>query len=362
MNKRVFNFGAGPCTLPLSVLEEAQAEFTNYMDSGMSVVEMSHRGKEYDQTHLETIQLTKEVFQVPAEFEVMFIQGGATLQFSMIPMNLLKDGEKAAYVNSGAWAKKAFIDSKIYGNTYCAWDGKDVNLTRMPKNDEIKLEENTRYLHITTNETIGGIRTIEWPDVDVPLVGDMSSDFMTRPIPWEKFDLVYGGAQKNLGPAGMAVVFIRKSILADLNKNLGAYLRYDIHADKGSMYNTPPVFAIYMMGKVMKWMKANGGLSGIEKMAEEKAAIIYGAIDDSDGYYRNPMDEKYRSLMNIVFRLPTEELEAKFIAEAKALDFIGLKGHRSVGGCRASCYNAMPTEGPKALKKFMDDFKANNPA
>jgi phosphoserine aminotransferase len=362
MSKRVFNFSAGPCTLPLEALEEAQKEFTSYMDSGMSVVEMSHRGKEYDQTHVEAMALTKEVFQVPEEFEVMFIQGGATLQFSMIPMNLLKEGEKAAYINSGVWAKKAIADCKIYGETYCAWDGKSVNLTRMPKNDEIKLEENTRYLHVTSNETIGGIRMIEWPDVDVPLVGDMSSDFMARPIPWEKFDIVYGGAQKNLGPAGMAVVFVRKSILEDTNKNIGAYLRFDIHAGADSMYNTPPVFAIYMMGKVMKWMKTNGGIAGIEKMAEEKAAIVYGTIDNSNGYYSNPMVKEYRSLMNIVFRLPTEDLEKKFIAEAKAADLIGLKGHRSVGGCRASCYNAMPLAGIKALKKFMDDFKANNPA
>ena len=362
MSKRVFNFGAGPCTLPLEALTEAQKEFTNYMDSGMSVIEMSHRGKEYDQTHVEAMALTKEVFQVPEEFEVMFIQGGATLQFSMIPMNLLKKGEKAAYLNSGQWAKKALADGKIYGDAYCAWDGKEVGLKRMPKAEEIKIEENTRYLHITTNETIGGIRMIEWPDVDVPLVADMSSDFMTRPIPWEKFDLVYGGAQKNLGPAGMAVVFIRKSILEDTNKNIGAYLRYDIHADKDSMYNTPPVFPIYMMGKVMKWMKANGSLAGIGKMAEEKAEILYAAIDNSDGYYNNPMDKEYRSLMNIVFRLPTEELEAKFVAEAKTAGLIGLKGHRSVGGCRASCYNSMTVEGVKALIVFMNDFKANNPA
>ena len=229
MTKRIFNFSAGPCTLPLSALEEAQKEFTNYKDSGMSVVEMSHRGKEYDAAHVETTALAKEIFCVPEEFEVMFIQGGATLQFSMIPMNLLKDGKKAAYINSGAWAKKAFADAKIYGDAYLAWDGKDDNFTRMPKNSEIKLEPNTRYLHMTSNETIGGIRNIEWPDVDVPLVADMSSDFMTRPIPWDKFDIVYGGVQKNLGPAGMAVVFIRKSILENTNKNIGAYLRYDIH-------------------------------------------------------------------------------------------------------------------------------------
>ncbi|HJO91860.1 MAG TPA: 3-phosphoserine/phosphohydroxythreonine transaminase [Victivallales bacterium] len=362
MSKRVYNFGAGPCTLPLSALEEAQAEFTNYMDSGMSVVELSHRGKEYDQTHVECMKLAMEVFGVPDDFEVLFIQGGATLQFSMIPMNLLKEGQKGAYIACGAWSGKALKDAAYYGDVYAAWDGKEGNYTRMPKNDEIKIEPDTRYLHITTNETIGGIRTIEWPEVDVPLVADMSSDFMTRSIPWDKFDLVYGGVQKNLGPAGMAVVFIRKSILENTNKEIGAYLRYDIHAKKDSLYNTPPVFPIYMMGKVLKWMKSLGGLAGIEKRADDKAAVVYGAIDESNGYYNCPVVKEYRSVMNIVFRLPTPELEAKFIAEATKAGLIGLKGHRDVGGCRASCYNAMPIEGVVALKKFMEDFKANNPA
>ena len=362
MSKRIFNFGAGPCTLPLSALEEAQKEFTNYMDSGMSVIEMSHRGKEYDQTHAEAMALAKEVFGAPEEFEVMFIQGGASMQFSMIPMNLLANGEKAAYIDCGAWSGKALKDATYYGDAYAAWSGKDEKYFRMPKNDEIKLQPNTRYLHITTNETIGGIRTIEWPEVDIPMVADMSSDFMTRPIPWEKFDIVYGGAQKNLGPAGMAVVFIRKSILDKTNKNIGGYLRFDIQCKKESLYNTPPVFAIYMMGKVLKWMKALGGLKEIEKRADEKAAVIYGVMDSSNGYYNCPVVKEYRSVMNIVFRLPTEEFEAKFIKTATAAGFIGLKGHRDVGGCRASCYNAMTLEGAQALKAFMEKFQQENPA
>ncbi len=362
MSKRVYNFGAGPCTLPLEVLEEAQAEFTNYNDSGMSIIEHSHRGKDYDAVHKEASKLAKEVFGAPEEFEVLFVQGGATLQFSMIPMNLLKDGEKAAYISCGQWSNKAIDDAAMYGDAYKAWDGKDSGYTRMPENNEIEIQDNTRYLHITTNETIGGIRTIEWPEVNVPLVADMSSDFMSRPIPWDKFDIIYGGVQKNLGPAGMAVVFIRKSILKDTNKNIGRYLRYDIHADKESMYNTPPVFPIYIMGKVMKWMKGLGGLKAIEQRAEEKAAVIYQAIDSSNGYYNCPVSKKHRSLMNIVFRLPSEELEAKFIKEATAAGFIGLKGHRSVGGCRASCYNALPTEAVIALKAFMEEFMKENPA
>ena len=362
MGKRIFNFGAGPCTLPLSALEEAQKEFTNYMDSGMSVIEMSHRGKEYDQTHAEAMKLAKEVFGAPEDFEVMFIQGGASMQFSMIPMNLLSNGEKGAYIDCGAWSGKALKDATFYGDAYAAWSGKDEKYFRMPKNDEIKLQPNTRYLHITTNETIGGIRTIEWPEVDVPMVADMSSDFMTRPIPWEKFDIVYGGAQKNLGPAGMAVVFIRKSILDKTNKNIGGYLRFDIQCKKESLYNTPPVFSIYMMGKVLKWMKSLGGLKEIEKRADEKAAVIYGVMDSSNGYYNCPVVKEYRSVMNIVFRLPTEALEAKFIGEAKDAGFIGLKGHRDVGGCRASCYNAMSMEGALALKAFMEKFQQENPA
>ena len=362
MGKRVFNFGAGPCTLPLSALEEAQKEFTNYMDSGMSVIEMSHRGKEYDQTHSEAMALAKEVFGAPEDFEVMFIQGGASMQFSMIPMNLLSSGEKAAYIDCGAWSGKALKDASFYGDVYAAWSGKDDNYTRMPKNSEIELQPNTRYLHITTNETIGGIRTIEWPEVDIPLVADMSSDFMTRSIPWDKFDIVYGGAQKNLGPAGMAIVFIRKSILDKTNRNIGGYLRFDIHCKKESLYNTPPVFAIYMMGKVLKWMKGLGGLKAIEKRADDKAAVVYEVIDGSNGYYNCPVVKEYRSVMNIIFRLPKEELEAKFIKEATAAGFIGLKGHRDVGGCRASCYNAMSMEGVQALKVFMDKFQKENPA
>ena len=362
MGKRVFNFGAGPCTLPLPALEEAQKEFTNYMDSGMSVIEMSHRGKEYDQTHAEAMTLAKEVFGAPEDFEVMFIQGGASMQFSMIPMNLLSDGEKGAYIDCGAWSGKALKDAAFYGDVYAAWSGKDEKYTRMPKNSEIKLQANTRYLHITTNETIGGIRTIEWPEVDVPLVADMSSDFMTRSIPWDKFDIVYGGAQKNLGPAGMAIVFIRKSILDKTNRNIGGYLRFDIQCKKESLYNTPPVFSIYMMGKVLKWMKGLGGLKAIEKRADDKAAVVYSVIDGSNGYYNCPVVKEYRSVMNIVFRLPTEELEAKLIKEATAAGFIGLKGHRDVGGCRASCYNAMSMEGVQALKVFMEKFQQENPA
>lgn len=359
-SNRKHNFSAGPCTLPLAALEEAQQEFVDYQGAGMSLIEMSHRGKHFDAIANEAMALAMEVFQVPDDFSVLFLQGGAMLQFSMIPMNLLSKGQKGAYVNSGAWAVGAIADAEHYGDIYTAWDGKENNYTRMPATAELEMQDNTRYLHITTNETIGGIRFPDWPEVDVPLIGDMSSEYMARPLPWEKFDLVYGGAQKNLGPAGMTVVFIRKSILENTNKNIGRYLRYDIHESKGSMFNTPPVFPIYMFGKVLNWMKNQGGLTAIERLAAEKSSLLYQAIDDSDGYYNCPVDVACRSHMNVVFRLPTEDLEQKFLSESTQADFVNLKGHRSVGGCRASIYNAMPKSSVAALAEFMATFRNNN--
>ncbi|MCY4051386.1 MAG: 3-phosphoserine/phosphohydroxythreonine transaminase [Gammaproteobacteria bacterium] len=360
MNKRSHNFSAGPCTLPLECLEEAQQEFVNYQNSGMSLIEMSHRGKHFTEVAEQAEKLCREVFEVPDDFSVLFLQGGAILQFSMVPMNLLMPNSKAAYVNSGSWAKGAISDAKQYGDIYVAWDGESCNFTRMPSTEEIKLQDNTQYLHITTNETIGGIRFPSWPDVDVPLIGDMSSEYMSRPVHWKKFDLIYGGAQKNLGPAGLCVVFVRKSILENTNKNLGRYLRYDIHDAKSSMFNTPPVFAIYMFGKVLKWMKKEGGLNAMEFNATTKSTLLYQTIDQSNGYYRCPVDEACRSHMNVVFRLPNEELEQKFLKEAEEINLMNLKGHRSVGGCRASIYNAMPISSVEILCNFMNEFLARN--
>ncbi|MEM7206370.1 MAG: 3-phosphoserine/phosphohydroxythreonine transaminase [Pseudomonadota bacterium] len=360
MTNRVHNFCAGPCTLPLEVLQEAQSEFVDYQGAGMSLIEMSHRSAEYDAVHMEAMSNAREVFGVPDDFDVMFLQGGAMLQFSMVPMNLLKAGEKGAYIGSGSWASGAFKDANVYGDAYMAWDGKDESYLRMPNNDEIDLQDSTRYLHVTSNETIGGIRMIDWPDVDVPLVGDMSSDYMSRAIPWEKFDLVYGGAQKNMGPAGASIVFIRKSALENCNTDMGQYLQYKVQASKDSLLNTPPVFTIYMIGKVLKWMKAQGGLATIEQAAADKAGVLYSAIDDSDGYYNCPVSVAHRSHMNVVFRLPNEDLEKKFLSEADAAGMKNLKGHRSVGGCRASVYNAMPKASVEALANFMADFKSNN--
>ena len=353
MTNRKHNFSAGPCTLPLEVLEEAQQEFVDYQGSGMSLIEMSHRGVHFDTVANEAMSMAMEVFEVPDDFSVLFLQGGAILQFSMIPMNLLHSGQKGAYVNSGTWAKGAITDAKQYGDVYTAWDGADCNYTRMPTTEELQMQDNTRYLHITTNETIGGIRFPQWPEVDVPLIGDMSSEYMARPIPWEKFDIVYGGAQKNLGPAGMAVVFIRKSILESTNQNIGRYLRYDIHESKGSMFNTPPVFPIYMFGKVLKWMKKEGGLKAMESNASAKSEKLYQAIDNSNDYYRCPVEVASRSHMNVVFRLPSEDLEKAFLSQSANEGFVNLKGHRSLGGCRASIYNALPYGIVAGLVEFM---------
>ncbi len=359
MTKRVHNFCAGPCTLPLEVLEEAQSEFVEYGGTGMSLIEMSHRAKEYDDVHHEAMRLAREVYEAPDEFGVLFIQGGATLQFAMVPMNLLTAGNKGAYVDSGSWGTAAIRDGSPHGDIYTAWDGSRHEYTRMPRSAEIELKPGTRYLHVTSNETIGGIRMTEWPEVDVPLVADMSSDYISRRIPWDKFDLIYGGAQKNLGPAGMAVVFVRKAVLEQTNRGLASYLRYDVHHDKESLFNTPPVFAIYMVGKVLKWMQAKGGLDAIEREAAEKSGLLYEVIDESN-YYHCPVAEENRSHMNVVFRLPDEGLEKKFLAEADAAELLNLKGHRSVGGCRASLYNALPRRSVEVLATFMRDFRQAN--
>ena len=358
MSRRVHNFCAGPCILPLSVLEEVEAEFVDYRGAGMSLIEMSHRGGHYDEVHAQAKALALEVYGAPEEFDVLFVQGGASLQFAMVPMNLLGPGRKGAYALTGAWAQGAFQDAAHYGEVYAAWNGAEGGYRRAPAAQEIRLEEGTRYLHITSNETIGGIRYAEWPEAPIPLVADMSSDFMSRPIPWPRFDLVYGGVQKNLGPAGMALVFIRRALLDEARDDVARYLRYDVHQRSDSLFNTPPVFTVYVTGKVLHWMKDRGGLDVIEREAREKAELVYGVIDASDGYYRCPIDEASRSHMNVVFRLPSEELEARFLREAEAAEFMNLKGHRSVGGCRASLYNAMPRAGVEALCDFMNDFRA----
>lgn len=360
MNKRVYNFCPGPCTLPLEVLEETQSELVNYKNSGMSIVEHSHRGPEYDEVHNETIELVRELLRVPEEFSILLIQGGATMQFAMVPMNLLANSQTAAYVNSGHWAKLALKDAQIYGNTYVAWDGAEENYSRTPRADEISLQPDTEYLHITTNETIGGVRTFDWPDLGVPLVGDMSSDFMSRHIPWDQMGVAYGGAQKNIGPSGVALVIVRKSLMQIAKRELPAALDFRSYHNSDSRFNTPPVFPIYVAGKVLKWYKERGGVEAFEKTSITKSGHIYEAIDASGGFYDCPISGESRSRMNVVFRLPSPELESKFLEQAESRGLVNLKGHRSVGGMRASIYNSMPMEGAETLASFMDEFRAAN--
>ena len=358
---RLVNFSAGPCTLPHDVLAEAQAEFVDYHGAGMSLIEMSHRSPEYEAVQQSALEAATDLLGVPDDFEALILQGGATLQFAMVPMNLLTAGSLGAYVDSGSWASKALADSSHHGDTYAAWSGADGGYLRMPSSDQVELRPDTRYLHVTSNETIGGIQMEQWPDSAVPLVGDMSSDYMSRTVPWDRFDVVYGGAQKNIGPAGATLVFVRRSVLDKSNRDLASYLRYDVHADTSSMYNTPPVFAVYMMSKVLEWVKAQGGLPAMEVRATARAEMVYQAIDTSEGFYRSPVDPASRSKMNVVFRLPSEELEERFASQARDAGLANLKGHRAVGGIRASLYNAMPTEGVKSLVGFMSTFRAESP-
>jgi phosphoserine aminotransferase len=357
---RVHNFCAGPCTLPLAVLEEVQSELLDFRGSGMSVIEMSHRSPEYEEVHEETLALFRENYAVPEDFSILFLQGGATLQFAIVPMDLLREGARAGYVRSGTWAKGALKDAATWGDAYAAWDGEPVSFTRMPSDDELAIEPGTRYLHITSNETIEGIRMAEFPVVEVPLVADMSSDYLSRPIPWERFDLVYGGAQKNLGPAGLAVVVVRTALLEDMNPDLPNYLRLEAHAAKNSLMNTPPMFAIYVMGKMLRWMRDLGGVAAMEERAARRSGSVYDAVAASDGFYRTPVEPAHRSHMNVVFRSPSDELDAAFLKGAEQEGLVNLKGHRSVGGIRASIYNAMTDEGVDALVRFMAAFRNAN--
>ena len=358
--KRVHNFSAGPCTLPLEVLEETQGEFLNFADIGMSIIEDSHRGPAYEKIHQNALSSFRRLTDLPDDFTVLFLQGGATLQFAQSAMNLLAENEMAGYVNTGVWGQKSLEDASRVANVYEAWSGKESGFTKTPDSNELNIQQDTKWLHITSNETIGGIRFEQFPDVDVPMVADMSSDFLSRNIDWEKFDLVYGGAQKNLGPAGLAIVVVRRESLGKHGRNLPTYLDYQFHDKNDSLGNTPPMFPIYVMGKVLDWMEKNGGLVEFERRADIRSGLIYEVIDKSDGWYSSPVATGSRSLMNIIFHLPDETLENRFIEEAADLDLINLKGHRSVGGVRTSLYNAMPVESVEILSSFMKDFLKSN--
>lgn len=358
---RKLNFSAGPCMIPLDVLEEIKENIVDYKGNGISLIEASHRHTYYDDVHNEAINLMKELLEVPEGYSVLFLGGGATLTFAMIPMNFIPAGKSADYAVSGAWASKALSDAKKLGKTNVVFDGKDSGYTTLPDPYSVKPTKDSAYLHITSNETIGGLQWKNWPETgNVPLIADMSSDIMSRKIPVEKFAMIYGGVQKNLGPAGAAFMIIRDDLLERSSDDLPAYLNFKLHASKNAMYNTPPVFSIWVVKLFLEWVKKNGGVAEMQRRADEKSSILYRTIDESSGFYTSPVDPAFRSTMNVVFRLGSEDLEKKFIAESEKEGMMFLKGHRSVGGCRASIYNAMPVEMVQTLSDFMKDFISRN--
>ncbi len=359
---RVINFNAGPAALPLPALERARDEMLDFKGSGMSIMEHSHRGKEYEAVHNEAISLLRGLLGVPDDYHVLFMQGGAHQQFAMVPMNLLPAGKSADYVITGGWAEKAYEEAARIGKVREAANTKhDGTFTRIPTQSELKIDPDAAYVHITTNNTLFGTQWAETPDVGkVPLVGDMSSDFLWKKFDVSKYTLIYAGAQKNIGPSGVVVVLVKKSAVDGGGKNLPMIFRYDTHAKNNSLYNTPPTFGIYMIRNVLAWQKDVGGLDQIEKWNREKGAVLYGAIDAASGFYRAPVEKDSRSYMNVVFRLPTEALEEQFVSEAKKAGMVGLKGHRSVGGVRVSMYNAVTVESVKTLGSFMGEFAKKN--
>lgn len=358
---RKLNFSAGPCAIPLEVLEEMQQNIADFQGNGISLVEVSHRHKLYDDVHNEALALLKELLNVPDNYSILFLGGGATLAFSMIPMNFLLEGKTADYVNSGTWANKAISDAKKIGNVNVVYDGKDNSYSSLPDASSVEASKDSAYFHFTSNETIGGIQWKDWPEVgDVPLICDMSSDIMSREIPVDKFAMIYGGVQKNLGPAGAAFMIIRNDLLERSPDSLTAYLNYKIHVEKAAMYNTPPVFAIWGVKLFLEWVKRNGGVAEMSGLADIKSKLIYDVFDSGDGFYRSPVDTAFRSTMNLVFRLPSEDLEAKFVKEASAEGMMFLKGHKSVGGCRASLYNGVPVSSVETLVSFMKEFSRKN--
>ena len=355
---RVYNFSAGPAVLPVSVLEEIQRDLISLPGVGMSILEISHRSAPFEKILAEAEADIRTLAGIPASYKVVFLQGGASLQFSMVPMNLLTPGSTADYIDGGSWAEKAVKEAKKIGNVNVAATTKGENYARIPSQGELKLTPNAAYVHMTSNNTIEGTEYKDLPEVgNVPLVSDTSSDMFSKPLDVTRHALIYSGAQKNMGPAGVTVVIIREDLLQRSQKSLPTMLNYAVHAENGSLYNTPPAFAVYTMGLVMKWLRRSGGLAAIEKVNARKAGKLYAEIDRT-GFYRGAAQKDQRSLMNVTFRLPSEDLEKQFVKESTAAGLDGLKGHRSVGGMRASIYNAFPEDGVDALVGFMRDFEA----
>ena len=360
MTERIFNFSAGPAVLPVPVLEEAQRDLLSLPGVGMSVMEISHRSKTFDEIIAGAESGLRELLMIPDNYRILFLQGGASLQFSMVPMNFLPKDGSADYVITGSWGKKALKEARKVGGVNIAASMADGGFTRVPSRDEMSLNPHAAYVHITSNETIEGVEWKREPDVgDVPLVADASSDILSREIAVERYGLIYAGAQKNMGPSGLTVVILRDDLLSRIPEELPTMLDYRTHVENKSLYNTPNTWGIYILGLVCKWLKDKGGVAVMERENEEKAQLLYDAIDATD-FYRGHADADCRSIMNVTFRLPDQELEKKFVAEATAQGLDGLKGHRSVGGIRASIYNAFPRAGVEALVSFMKDFERRN--
>lgn len=358
--ERKYNFFAGPAVLPVEVLDTLEREIKDYQGNGQSMIETSHRGAMFSQMYSEAQSLFRELLNINDDYDVYFLGGGATLQFSMIPMNFLRPNTVADYIKSGAWANKALDDAKIIGNVNCYFDGTDSSFTTLPDVKDVKPSENSSYLYLCSNETIGGIEWQDFPDTgDTPLIADMSSDILSRPIDVNKFSMIFGGVQKNLGPAGATFIIMKKDLLKRQNSNLTNYLNYAKHSSGNGLFNTPPVFSIWGVKLVLEWIKKNGGTQGMQKRAIEKSKMVYDVLDSSS-FYHSPADAKYRSRMNIVFRAPNEELEKKFLEDAAKEGMLGLKGHRSVGGLRASIFNACPKENVQVLTQFMKEFERKN--
>ena len=358
---KIYNFAAGPAMLPKAVMEKAQAEFTNYQNSGSGLMELSHRGKLFEPVLARAEANVRELLNVSDDYAVLFIQGGASMQFAMLAMNFLNGGV-ADYVDTGVWSSKALKEAKMFGSVNVVASSKETKYDHIPAESEWKRTADAAYLHITSNNTIAGTRftKLPKPTPGVPMLSDMSSDIMSRPFDINDFGMVYAGAQKNLGPSGMALVILRKDLAARTDDSkVPTMLRYSTYIENDSMFNTPPTFAIYMLALVPDWVREQGGLAAMEKINEEKAAYLYDFLDNSS-FYKSPVAKADRSIMNVVFRTPSEELDAAFVKEAKENGLTELKGHRLVGGCRASIYNAMPIEGVKALVEFMKKFELAN--
>jgi phosphoserine aminotransferase len=362
MSKRAMNFNPGPAALPLAALERAQRELVDYAGTGMSIMEHSHRGAVYDAVHNEAIALLRELLSVGDDHHVLLLQGGARLQFASIPLNLLHPGRSADYIVTGNWAKSALAEGKMVGDARAAADTEeDGTFVRIPRQDELELDPNAVYVHITSNNTLYGTQWASYPDTGgVPLIADMTSDLGSRVIDVSRFGMVYAAAQKNLGPAGVTVVIIRKELVASARTDIPLALRYASYADTRSLWNTPPTFAIYMLRNTLAALKEQGGVAALERAAHAKAALVYGAIDAAPGFYRCPVEPASRSVMNAVFRLPTPELEKQFLSEAADAGMVGLKGHRKVGGIRASLYNAVEPAWVERLAELMGEFARRN--